>query len=110
MAKRKGSKKETLVANKLKKLGYKILERNSVKRLNQYKKAEYDVIAKRGNKKYAIEVKSGKQTLTSNDIEKHVKKSNKIGAKPVFYVSKRVKFTKPAQELAKKKGVKIIRD
>lgn len=57
MAKRKGSKKETLVANKLKKLGYKILERNSVKRLNQYKKAEYDIIAKRGNKKYAIEVK-----------------------------------------------------
>ncbi|AEH07476.1 YraN family protein [Methanothermococcus okinawensis] len=110
MAKRKGSKKETIVAKKLKKSGHKILERNSVKRLNQHKKAEYDIITKRGNKKYSIEVKSGKQILTSTAVEKHIKKSNKIRAKAVFYVSKRVKFTKPAQELAKKNGVKIIRD
>ncbi len=107
MPKRKGSKKECRVANELKKRGYKIEGRNIIKKLNQHKKAEYDLIVRRGKYKYAIEVKCGKQTLTSTTIEKHIKKSNKIRARPVFVIGRNVKLTDKAKEVAKKNKVRI---
>ncbi|WP_423792878.1 NERD domain-containing protein [Methanocaldococcus indicus] len=108
MGKRKGSKKESIVANKLKKRGYIIEERNVIKKLNQHKKAEYDIIAKYRNCKYAIEVKSGKQILCTSVIENHIKKANKIKAKPMFVIGKNVKLTEKALKLAKKHKVRII--
>ncbi|XRP96608.1 NERD domain-containing protein [Methanocaldococcus sp. 16A] len=107
MPKRKGSKKEGRVANELKKRGYKIEGRNVIKKLNQHKKAEYDLIVRWGKYKYAIEVKSGKQTITSTTIEKHIKKSNKIRAKPMFVIGRNVKLTGKAKEVARKNKVRI---
>ncbi len=107
MPKRKGSKKERRVANELKKRGYKIEGRNVIKKLNQYKKVEYDLIARRGRNEYAVEVKSGRQIITSPMIEKHIKKSNKIKAKPMFALGKNVKLTGKAKEIAKKNKVRI---
>ncbi|ENN95696.1 hypothetical protein J422_06396 [Methanocaldococcus villosus KIN24-T80] len=105
---RRGKKKEGMAVNYLKNKGYEILGRNVIKRLNQHKKAEYDIIAKRGRYCYAVEVKSGKQVLTSSDIEKLHKKANKIKAKGLLITGRYVKLTDKAKKELKKRKIRWI--
>ncbi|ADG13982.1 YraN family protein [Methanocaldococcus infernus] len=103
---RKGKKKEGRAANYLKEKGYKIIGRNVIKRINQHKKAEYDIIAKRGNYKYAVEVKSGRQVLTTSDIIKLHKKANNIKAKPLLITGSKVKLTEKAKKELKRRKIR----
>jgi len=97
----KGSKAEFHVARLYERAGYK------VRRNVRSRAGEIDILAKRGDKKLLIEVKSGKQTLTSADVMKVVRKARYHGAKPVIRKSKRTRLTSNASNIAKRYGVRI---
>jgi len=98
---RRGSKLEDLTAKNYQKAGY------SVEKHVITNRGEIDIIAKWRHKTYAIEVKSGKQIITSTDIEKIYKKAKHVKAKPVLRHSPRTKITQPAIKLAKLLNVSI---
>ncbi len=106
--KRKGSKKEKIIANRYKKAGYRV-ETNKIIKLNQYKRGEIDILATKKDKKIVIESKTGSQTITSSDIIKLSKKSNKVRAKPVLYLGPKTKITNKAKALARELGITIKR-
>jgi len=103
---RKGRKIVKIVANRYKKAGYKV-KNNVIKKFNQHRKMEVDLIAEKDDKKYIVEIKSGKQTLTSSDIMKLRKKANKLRKKPALLITRKVKLTGKARKLAKELGIKI---
>ena len=105
---RKGKRIEKIIANRYRKAGYNVKE-NAIKKFNQYRKMEIDIVARKGNEKLIIEVKGGKQTITSSDILKLHKKSNKTRGKPVLAITENVKLTNNAKRLAKYLGIKIKR-
>jgi len=98
---RKGSRLEDIVAKNYQKAGY------SVEKHVITNGGEIDIIAKWRHKAYAIEVKSGKQIITSTDIEKIYKKAKHVKAKPVLRHSSRTKISKPAIKLSKTLNVSI---
>ncbi|HDJ89237.1 MAG TPA: hypothetical protein ENG40_00900 [Thermoprotei archaeon] len=103
MPKRRGSRLEDLVASRYRKAGY------DVRKHLITDMGEIDVFSRRNRKRFAIEVKSGKQTLTSTDVWKHIRKSRSLRAKPKFIVGPNVKFTSKARSIAKELGVSIMR-
>lgn len=106
--KRRGSKKEKMIANRYEKAGYRV-KTNKIIKLNQYKNAEIDIFATRKNEKLVIESKTGSQTITSSDIVKLSKKANKVKVKAVLYLGPKTKITEKAKTLAKKLGIIIKR-
>ena len=104
MSRRRGSKAEDLVANRYKKAGYE------VRKHLMTSAGEVDILARRGREKYAVEVKSGKQVVTSKEILKIYRKAKALRAKPKMKLtSRQVKITNTARELARKLGVSIDR-
>ena len=97
----KGSRAEARVSKLYRRAGYK------VKRNLRSKAGEIDIIAKRGDEKLLVEVKSGRQTLTSSDILKVARKARYHKAKPVIRKSKSTTLTSAAREAAKKYNVRI---
>jgi putative endonuclease len=97
----KGSRAETYVSRLYEKAGYR------VRRNVRSRAGEIDILAKRGNEKLLVEVKSGKQILTSTDVMKVARKAKYHHAKPVIRKSKRAKLTNNATDAAKKYGVRI---
>jgi len=105
---RAGYFKESRCINELKRRGYKILDRNTILKLNQYAATEVDIVAKRGNTLYVIEVKSGEQLITSSIVLKLIKQANKLRAKPILCVGPRVNFTQEAEALIRQYRVRIM--
>jgi len=101
---RKGKVVENRVARRYLKAGFKVFTRKIVRGVG-----EFDVIAKRGRKVLAIEVKhsSKGRLITSTDVEKLIKKARRIRAKPVLVLSDKSTLSHPGKELAKKGKVKI---
>jgi len=97
----RGSRAESYVARLYERAGYK------VRRNVRSRAGEIDILARRGDKKLLIEVKSGKQILTSADVLKVVRKARYHGAKPVIRKSKRTRLTSNAANIAKRYGVRI---
>ena len=97
----KGSRAEASVSRLYEKAGYR------VRRNVRSRAGEIDILAKRGDEKLLIEVKSGKQTLTSTDIMRVVRKAKYHNAKPVIRKSKRTRLTNNAARTAKIYGVRI---
>ena len=97
----KGSRAEARVSKLYRRAGYR------VKRNLRSKAGEIDILAKRGKEKLLVEVKSGKQTLTSSDILKVVHKARYHKAKPVIRKSKLTTLTSAAKEAVKKYNVRI---
>ena len=97
----KGSKAEAHVSKLYRKAGYKV-QRNL-----RSKAGEVDILAKRGHERLLIEVKSGRQTITSRDVLKVVHKARYHKAKPVIKKSSSVTLTSTAKEVAKKHNVRI---
>ena len=103
----KGAKAESKTAKRYKKGGYKV--KQNVVRKRKGRKNEIDIIAERKHEKYAIEVKSGKQTLTSTQIREIYDKLKSTGKEPLLVIYPDVKLTGPAKEVAKKLGLRIKR-
>ena len=97
----RGSKAERHVEKLYRKAGYRV-RRNVRSRVG-----EIDIIAKRGNQKLVIEVKRGKQTITSSTLKKLLRKARYHDGKPVLRHSPRSRLTSRARELAKKHKVNI---
>ena len=97
----RGSRAEKHVEKLYRKAGYKVY-RNIRSRVG-----EIDLIAKRGKEKLVIEVKSGRQKITSREIKKLLRKASYHHGKPVLRHSPRSSPTSKAKKLAKKKGVRI---
>lgn len=97
----KGSKAEIHVSKLYRKAGYKI------KRNKRSRAGEIDILAKRGNERLLVEVKSGKQKLTSSDVLKVVRKARYHKAKPVIRKSKSSTLTSTAREVARRYNVRI---
>jgi len=97
----RGSKAEARVSKLYRRTGYKV-QRNLRSRAG-----EVDILAKRGREKLLIEVKSGRQTLTSSDILKVVRKARYHKAKPVIRKSSLTSLTGSAKEVARKYNVRI---
>jgi len=101
--------KEYRIAKALERKGFEIQDIHHVIRMNQHRKAEIDIVARRGPHKYAIESKAGHQILTARTVEHHVRRARKIGATPVFAVGPNVTFTGPAWQLIRKYRVRVWR-
>ena len=97
----KGSKAEARVSKLYRKAGYK------VRRNLRSRAGEIDILAKRGNERLLVEVKSGRQTITSTDVLKVVRKARYHKAKPVIRKSGLATLTSSAREVAKKYNVRI---
>lgn len=97
----RGSRAESRVANLYRRAGY------SVRRNIRSRAGESDIIAKKGSVKLLVEVKSGRQTLTTTHIENLARKARYHRAKPVLRKSKRVKLTQAAWEAARRLGVRV---
>ena len=97
----RGSRAEKRVADLYKKAGY------SIKRNVRSRVGEIDIIATRNNQKWIIEVKSGKQKITSKQIKKLVNKAKYHHGKPVLRHSSRSSLTKVAKKFAKKYNVRV---
>ena len=103
----KGSKAENKAAKRYEKGGYKV--KRNVVRKQKRRKYEIDITAERKYKKYVIEVKCGKQTLTSTQIRKIYNKLKSTGKEPLLIICSNVKLTSPAREVAKELGLRIKR-
>ncbi len=99
--KRRGSWLERYVENRYKRAGYKT-QRHVIT-----SKGEIDIMITRGKEKYAVEVKSGRQKITSTIIKKIYDKARNSKAKPIMIISPTVKLTNPAKREAKKLKVRI---
>jgi len=101
---RKGKVVENRVARRYSKAGFKVFIRKIVRGVG-----EFDILAKRGRKLLAIEVKhsSKRRLITSTDVEKPIKKARSIRAKPVLILSGKSTLSYPGKELVKKCKVKI---
>ena len=97
----RGSRAEKYVEKLYRKAGYKT-RRNVRSRVG-----EIDIIARKGNKKLVIEVKSGKQAITSTQIKKLLRKARYYGGIPVMWRSPRSRLTGRAREIARKHRVKV---
>jgi putative endonuclease len=103
---RKGSRFEGRAINELKRKGHKILARNVIKRINQHKKTEIDLVSKKGRYKYVGEVKN-KKIINQSDIKKLVRNAKKLKGIPLLCISGKSEFTQPAKELIRKNRVKV---
>jgi len=99
--KRKGGWLKSHIANRYRRAGYQ------VKKHVITSKGEIDVLVKGRRNKIAIEVKSGKQTITSTTIRKIHEKAKQVRAKPLLVKGPNTTVTLPAKELAKELGVHI---
>jgi len=101
----RGSGFEIRVANLYRKGGYSV-ERNRI--INGH---EFDVLAKRKRERpLVVEAKNWKKSpIHSGVIRDLVSKARSVGGKPVLAIPKSSTLTKPARNLAKRKGVRIKR-
>jgi len=100
--KRRGSRLESIVAKLYRKGGYSVDKH--VIRIKRGKRIELDVVARRPREVRVIEVKSGRQALSSSDIRQLAKKGvNTLAIGP------RVSLTTPALRELTKQGIKLKR-
>jgi len=103
----KGSGFEKRMTSRYKKGGYKV-KRNVIGKRNG-RKYEIDLIAERGGEKRIIEVKGGKQVLTTSQILATYKKLSYRKGIPTLIIGPNVKLTGPAKETARELRLKIRR-
>ncbi len=97
----RGSWAEKLVAKLYRKAGYNVI------RNKHTPVGEVDIIAWRGREKLVVEVKSGKQRITSRTIEKLVRKAKYLRGKPVIIHGPRVGSTGKARLESRKHRVRV---
>lgn len=72
--------------------------------------SEFDILAKRKREKLVVEAKNWKRApIHSGVIRNLITKARSVGGKPVLAIPKSSNLTKPARNLAKRKGVRIKR-
>ncbi len=103
----KGSGFEKRVASRYRKGGYKA-KRNVVGKRDN-KRYEINLILKRGKERYPTETKGGKQVLTTSQVVAIHKKLSYRKGIPTLILGPNVKLTDPAKEVARILGLRIRR-
>ena len=88
----RGSGYEKFVASRLRRRGFRNIERNVMTRLG-----EIDIIASKHGRKYAFEVKDRpSKPITVKELEGFAEKARSVGAVPVLVASHRTRMVKKA--------------
>jgi len=96
---------EDLAYETLRNLGFEIIEKRYRVEVDGIEVAEIDLIAKRDEETYAVEVKAGRITVT--DIRQAYSNAKLIKAKPLIIC--RDFADKSAEKMAKSLGIEVIR-
>jgi len=103
---RRGKIVENNVAKRYMRVRFDVFVRKIVKGVG-----EFDILAKKGRKLLAVEVKHSNRgrLITSGDVKRLIEKARRIEAKPILTLSGRSKLSYPGKKLARRCGVKIER-